>query len=254
MNRSVALSERLTAVAGGGGAVGWSANSPAGKRVSEFGEFLRLGVLGGSEVCADLGCKPSRERRARWGLGQQAGQPEGEGHRRLGSSPLIRRSFPQAPERPAPGDSPPALSRALLPTPPALRGRSPSPHPRIPTPVFHLTPPLISGRSLSGDFHPGVGGAAGQRSGDGGRGAPPRARVRPRPGRPVTQPRRLSRNQARGAAGAFRVRSGLESTAPLWGGRGRYKAPSRPGGAPPPRDRKRPSPSADPAASRGWFT
>lgn len=50
---------------------------------------------------------------------------------------------------------PQALSRAPLPALP--RGVSPR--------LLATIPRLISGRSLSGDFHPGVGGAVGQRSG-----------------------------------------------------------------------------------------
>lgn len=68
---------------------------------------------------------------------------------------LGRPSLP-APEPPAPGDSPPS----------SLPSSPPRPAPRCVSQPSRQPPhPLISGRSLSGDFHPGVGGAVGQRSG-----------------------------------------------------------------------------------------
>lgn len=119
---------------------------------------------------------------------------------------------PRGPSRRA-GDSPP---RACPRSPPRT-ARPPSPSPEsLPRP---RPSPLIGGRSRR-DFSTLGWGCGGQRSGDGGRGAPPRARVRPRLGGPVTQPRRLSRNRARGASGAGGERSGREGAAPSPGGRG----------------------------------
>lgn len=149
----------------------------------------------GPEFCRSRPGEGGAPRRGPAGRRARATERLGPPRRRGGPSRRARAaragdSRPRAcPQLPSPHG---LLRAARLPAP------SPEPLP-LPRPS-----PLISGRSLSGFFHPGVGGAAGQRSGDGGRGAPPRARGRPRLGGPVTQPRRLSRNPSSGGVGCPR--------------------------------------------------
>lgn len=160
---------------------------------------------------------------------------------RLGSSPPTRRPLPPALGRPRRVTHSGALSSAPLPAPPVQRGPSSNPSSGSLPPSRPSS--LISGRSLPRFFHPGVGGEAGQRSGDGGPGAPPRAQVRPRPSGPVTQPPRLSRNAGSGGVGCpwgaewpWRNRAQLRTT--------RDESLSRRGGSPPSGGRKRPNSAA----------
>lgn len=85
------------------------------------------------------------------------------------------------------------------PCPACPAGSASPPPPHLP-PISHLVPPRLSRATPSGIFPPWGGKCAGQSSGDGGRGAPPRARARPRPSLSVTQPRGCRGTQVRGAS------------------------------------------------------
>lgn len=165
--RGVALCERPNARGQSGGPLG---------ALQGGGSLLSVTVsawagLGGVWGCPEFCSSPGREREARRGSGRPDSRRGSQGasapRPRLGGPSRRRRSGPRPvthPRGPLPSAPPGPAESACQPPP-----QDPSPH------VPSRPSPLISGRSLPGFFHPGVGGAAGERSGDGGRGALPRA-------------------------------------------------------------------------------